>query len=173
LKGFVYANIIAAVAAFVGSTTVNAQATQKPEAIDYAVYSAVVDQLSGRWASPLVLIIDRTVSPNLSKLDLAESLPAELIEDFRLKNTVAYSLERDFKLSKKYRLISEAEGAARHASGAPIVALSRIGFNTKKDWAFVYFIARQTELSRKEQFVILSKEPEGWRVIRSVPRFVH
>ena len=163
------AGVITALAAL--ATPVNGQVPEKPEALDYAVYSAVVDDFSIRQPSQFVLIIDRTTTANLP-VTLGEFDRAELVENFSRKNSMSSSLEARFRLLTKYQLISVEESLEMFWSD-PIISFSRVGFNRKKDQALVFFTARRSQLSQLEQFLILSKVPTGWKVMRSVPRFLH
>jgi hypothetical protein len=173
MKRFLCAGVITALATLATSTIVNGQVPEKPEALDYAVYSAVVAEFCLRQGCQFVLIIDRTAKANASRLDLGETDRAELLENFSQKNSIRSSLEAGFRLLPKYQLISEEDSLEMYVSSVPIITFSRVGFNKKKDQALVFFTAHRSELSKLEQFLILSKEPTGWKVMRSVPRLLH
>ena len=170
MKRFFCTAVITALAALATSTIGNGQVPEKPEALDYAVYSAVVDEFSLRQRCQFVLIIDRTTTANLP-VTLGE-FDAELVENFSQKNLMSSPLEARFRLLPKYQLISVEESLEMFWSD-PIITFSRVGFNRKKDQALVFFTARRSKLTQLEQFLILSKEPTGWKVMRSVPRFLH
>ncbi|HBB88246.1 MAG TPA: hypothetical protein DC047_11580 [Blastocatellia bacterium] len=157
-----------------GITLLNApdqQASLKPEAEEYAVYSVLVNDLSVRERAQLVLIIDHTDNPSIAGLVSPDSALPELIQSYLLKAASPVRLEKEFKLASKYQLISEQESASM-SSGPPTVTLSRVGFNSRRDKALVYFACRKSETFKREQFVIMIKGPEGWKVGRSVVRFL-
>lgn len=171
MKRFFCAGVITALAALATSTIVNGQVPEKPESLDYAVYSAVVDDFSLRQPCQFVLIIDRTAKANLP-VTLGETDHPELVENFSQKNSMSSSLEARFRLLPKYQLISVEESLEMYWSD-PIITFSRVGFNRKRDQALVFFTARRSGLSQLEQVLILSKEPTGWKVMWSVPRLLH
>ena len=153
------------------STAPDQKASLKPDAEEYAVYSVLVDNISVRERAQFVLIIDHTDNPSTAGLESPDSAFPELIQSYLLKAASAYRLENEFKLGNKYQLISERESASM-SSGPPIITLSRVGFNSRRDKALVYFAYRKSETFKREQFVIMIKGPEGWKVGRSVVRFL-
>jgi len=153
------------------STATVQKAPLKPDADEYAVYSALLDELCVRQGVRFVLIVNQTFSPGIATPDELDPAVGELIQDYVLKG--ATPLGKELKLANKYQLISESQSRTMFISAAPIITISRVGFNSSRDRALVYFAFRRTESFKKEQFVTMTKGPEGWRVGHGLMRFLY
>ena len=111
-----------------------ARADDGPEAEEYEVYSALVEEVFVTETSAIgpVPIRDRTGCPKFV-VEMAscgiDAVKPETWEDFKAKNAQEYPLEERFNLSVDYDLVNELD----EPQARGIVGLSRVGFDPEKN----------------------------------------
>ena len=132
---------------------------------DYSVYSVLVNSEQGGGRRSLVMILDHTGLRASPRLVEPERVPDEVLEDFRLKNEATYLLERNFQLLNNYHLLSATEYAGISRS-APVITLSRVGFDNSRELALVCIAHTKGAIADSDYFVILRKIKGRWMVQR-------
>ncbi|HLL75551.1 MAG TPA: hypothetical protein VK421_09835 [Pyrinomonadaceae bacterium] len=147
---------------------------ERPDAEEYAAYSALITALvkERRPAAKLVVINHRTTGirepHQLSGMSLTETY-----ESFKARGVDSYRLDRRFDLKIEYVLASEEEGwklfpdafAARYSQGFGTLLLSRAGLNREKTEVLIYVLERQGFYARADGYTLRKTEGE-WRVSR-------
>ena len=139
---------------------------------EYAVYSAVVTEIGARERVGAALIWHHTFSKGVPSSAQTDEFVADLVEDFNRRNDRPYPLGNNLKSARPYRLVSEESMKGMVSLPAPIISLSRAGFNGAKDRALVYVSYGRGAVYRREHYVVLHKEKSGWRVARKLAVFV-
>lgn len=162
-------------------------AQENLEAEEYAVYSAVIDELSRGWGASgrVTLRIEKDFpSSDVYARNGHEYVKAimrevsqEVRDDYEAKNKLPYELKSLFDIRVPYVLVSSKarwsqpqKGASRkmaepnHRSSS--MTLSRVGFNAKADQALVYVGLICGRLCGSGSYVMLAKENGVWRVER-------
>jgi hypothetical protein len=143
----------------------SAYADDGPDAEEYEVYSALVEEVfvTEASASGPVPIRDRTGCPKFI-VEMASSginaVKPETWEDFKAKNAQEYPPEERFNLSVGCELVNERDDP--HARG--IVGLSRVGFDSEMSQALVHVDKIAVWYISSGSFVLLVKEEGAWRV---------
>ncbi len=147
------------------------RAASEPQAEDYNVYSAFVDDLfSSSQAlgvhpdgsqNRVVYVVGETLerkTPSLLPLDVAVLGPNEMGEDFFRQNARAWRLEPRFH-SRFRVLLAENRGPT-----SSVLRLSRIGFNRKGTLALLFFSYRCGALCAQSGWVVLYKSEGRWHI---------
>ena len=142
-----------------------ARADDGPEAEEYEVYSALVEEVfvAEASASGPVLIRDRTGCPKFvveMESSGIDAVKPETWEEFKTKNSLDYPLEERFNLSVGCDLANERDDP--EARG--IVGLSRVGFDPERSQALVHIDEIAAWYISSGSFVLLAKEDGRWRV---------
>jgi uncharacterized protein (DUF4415 family) len=150
------------------ATSLGHPAQGQLEEEDYAVYSALINTaVRPRTEKETVLIRQKTSTRLGFQLVETDQLDPELIQDFQMKNGTPYRLENKFSLAK-YRIIGEAEESEIFQGTGPIITLSRIGFNSTRDQAFVLITLRMHPTNTKEYHVLLTRQDKNWSVAKKL-----
>jgi len=150
-----------------------ARADDGPDAEEYEVYSALVEEVFVTEANRTgpVPVRDRTGCPKfVVELESCwiNAVKPETWEDFKAKNAQEYPLEERFNLSVGCDLVNELDDP--HARG--IVGLSRVGFDPERSQALVHVDEIAVWYLSNGYFVLLVKENGAWRVEETVMTYL-
>ena len=141
------------------------------ESDEYEVFDAVLDKYDAFVSLEKTTISERRLD-NAAVTHLKQSrvqVDDYLIDDFNMKNSRAYELEKRF--SKK-RYFTDESYQGFPGTGKESVKISRVGFNEEKDRALIFIryrsIAPQKEFYEEDNFVFLEKKESRWIVIKTV-----
>jgi hypothetical protein len=154
---------------------------------DYEVYSAILT--SKKEKGEVIIIGEATVigfiaeAKNLNKE--ISILTEDTIRDFDTKNEKSYKLQNNFSIENKVVLINEkAENNSsrrdinprslfiKYPEARAILTFSRVGFNTNRTQALVYFTSWCDPLCGSGDFIFLQKINGKWTVEREVRLWV-
>ncbi len=112
-----------------------------------------------------------------------KSMPLDLLsasDDFKQKNKQSVKLGRNFKISKAYVLVGQeaivmkkpnisgdfdwVEFYKEYPKDSALIQFSRVGFNSKKDKAFVNEAISRGVENGGIRFYVLSNDGEGWQI---------
>ncbi len=150
-----------------------ARADDGPDAEEYEVYSALVEEVfvTEASASGPVPIRDRTGCPKFI-IDMTScwinAVKPETWECFKAENSRERPLEERFNLSVGCVLVNEQDDP--DAKG--ILGLSRVGFNPEKSQALVHVEDIAVWHVSSGRFVLLVKEDGVWRVEESAMTYL-
>jgi hypothetical protein len=141
-----------------------------PEAEEYAVYSALIEErfiVQGNRIGPIP-IRDYTHYTGFENRDVPkgaifEDLEMETWEDFRAKNLQDYPLGDLFNLSIDHMLVCENE----NPNATDIVGLSRVGFNSEKSQALIQIDEIRGWYISNGFFVLMTKDDGAWKIEES------
>ena len=178
-----------------------ARAQSSFEDEDYAVYSALISQRFVREKTKQLVILNETAK-QFGPVETAEDvlpikariseLSESVLGDFAKKNKTASPIERRFKFTVKYALISDEELDSFFKDGFPgegferswkqfytkypgspgYIWLSRVGFDKGKGEALVYVGSMCEQLCGGGAYVRLVKRDGGWEVEQSATIWV-
>ena len=157
---------------------------------EYAVYSAILNsQFARANVQQFVIICKTRWVTNPANVDrVASDVESDTISDFEANNEKSYLLDRRFDLKTPYVLIGDDEVEAmfnqkaglfaagggwtrfyERYPGAPgLVGFSRVGFDSRKGQALVYFAFQRNYLGGSGRFFVLSRADESWKVKKQV-----
>src|SRR5262245_19727894 len=189
MKFFMTALIFALLAAQV----VPAQSQRSGErsnipAKEYAIYAAVIgDMLANRELSPdpqleveLLVIAGQTVKNHqaaivgqdewkIAKQEFSPIISQEIIDDYVAKNSKSHQLTKSFNLKLEYILIPEEKLGSSDVGG--LIALSRVGFDSRGNQALVYLdydrgpsFCGVGRYGRYGRYMLLVKNKQRWIV---------
>jgi hypothetical protein len=146
----------------------------------------------------LLVIRQQTRSPEMldeGKVETVESsylvgpdvkLDRELIDEFNAKNKDSFPLSNKFSAVRKVVLLRKDESAEifgkggwdefyrKYPEAGGIFMLSRVGFNAKKDRAFLYIDSLSGPRTGAGYFVLLEKSKESgtWHIVKHIPLWI-
>lgn len=155
------------------------------EAVEYAVYSALVEEMYMNDKIKLIAIKDHTALQPLAGDDLSKELEQvqqkmpgvsqEVVANFLEKNKRQHRLENAFNLSVPYVLVSEKEYEEifqnddgwqtfyrKYPASQGLMTLSKVGFNSETNRALVYVGNQHAGLGGAGYYVLLTKENGAW-----------
>jgi hypothetical protein len=152
------------------------------EAEEYAVYSALVrENPIGYDLGASFVVREQTVSG----LDLLESalehhrLPGSLVDSYRSRNAMAYTLSPNLDIEQSYTMLAQADferiflrrqGSVwtpfqeAYPEAGGMIAFSRVGFDQKGETALAEFGFRCGDLCGAGGLYLLVKEDGNWVV---------
>jgi len=151
---------------------------------DYAVYSGFIDGFfftetpAGHLRNDLVrgpdnaiLVADRTLqvknaSADVLPLYVAALGPREMGNDFFRQNARAWRLQLLFQPDHRIVMVSSDQREALWGPCAPVLRLSRIGFNFRRTLALLYFSYLCGPLCCESGYVTLRKNGQRWIIDR-------
>jgi hypothetical protein len=170
----------------VHSSTRNDLKVEGQENVEYAVYSALIEEMYVNEKVELVVIKDHTklnpllrnLSDELERVRLKmPTVSQETLSDFQEKNKKSYPIERAFKLSLPYVLFGEKEDKEifqdaqswrdfykRYPDSQGLITLSKVGFDSGMSQALVYVGNQQAGLGGAGYYVLLSKKNDTWSI---------
>lgn len=166
------------------------EAPKKVVPEEYAVYDAIINDLYIKEDVKIIVLREQTIDFLHSGDDLEvpmkyvknkfPKLANDTLNDFLTRNGHTHILENEFKLRVPCVLISEeqyrevwntvdgrfgwTEFYNKHPGAQGIAALSRVGFNNKKDQALVYLGNSPSTMGGQSYYVLLEKQGGNWKV---------
>ncbi|HEX6188542.1 MAG TPA: hypothetical protein VFZ40_10715 [Pyrinomonadaceae bacterium] len=166
-----------------------------PNADEYAVYTALLREKGYDKEATKLVLEDAARWNDLTQPDqeqvekmIGPSLLKETVADFAIKNERSAALTNRFQLKAAVVLISrdEVRGIfgdsdldeawkvfhARYPKAGSIVNLSRVGFNTKKTQALIYYAYFCGGLCGQGQYILLTKKDDKWVIEKEVMAWI-
>lgn len=162
---------------------------------EYAVYSAMIEELYAKDGRRLIVISDPSccgaaaAPKDYWRYPYQQSAPVSqaVYANFRERNAERVSLKRSFSLPTEYVFLefeelkkfvpNPEEGFknfyAKYPGSGGFITLSRVGFNRKRDVAFVYSNMVCGATCQEGRFIVLSKKSGVWRISSSVLHTVY
>jgi hypothetical protein len=162
---------------------------------EYAVYSAMIRELHARDGRRLIVIADPTccgdpaTAKGYSRYPYQQSAPIseEIFEDFRQRNAERVPLKRRFNLPTEYVIVELVEIIkllpkppddfkkfyAKYPGSRGFITLSKVGFNAKRDAAFLYSNMVCGVRCQEGKFFVLAKKSGVWKITNSVLHTVY
>jgi hypothetical protein len=157
---------------------------------EYAIYSALLDEMYVHEAAPVVVMNRTSMEPSLSgdsfraSQYVAQNLPQgaapDALEDLRNRNQQPSDLNGRFVTRVKYVLISEGEkdelartkdfwnAFADKYRGQALITFSRVGFSRDMKTAIVYAGESCGWKCGHGDFVLLVRENNAWEIKQKV-----
>ena len=175
--------------ALVATPIAAGQPDSGPDYEEYAIYSVVINDLK-MIDEDYILINDHTTvdkkpfTPTKKRLywankEMRGGIPAQLQNDFETKNRSRYRLDDHFNINVKKIFLSQAEidklvsggdwiDFLKKYPGHGIIEFSRVGFNARRDRAFVYAGSQGGPKSGAGFYLLLSKTGGHWVVDQKI-----
>ena len=150
---------------------------------EYEVYSAILAN-EKREDDVLIVSEDTTIGLIADATDLNQEtsvLTEDIIQDFNSKIKKQHKLENNFSIKNKVVLLGEKESRENNGSrtlftkypkARAILSFSRVGFNTNRTQALVYFTSWCNPLCGRGDFIFLQKVDGKWTVEREIGLWV-
>ncbi|PYS48128.1 MAG: hypothetical protein DMF68_14075 [Acidobacteria bacterium] len=138
-----------------------------PDAEEYEVYSALINERYTASSIQQINIEGMSLAAYNKVPDTLKTLPhisGKTVADFKTKNTEAVAFNDLFHVKVKHELLEKGVVRVIPAHGTTILALSRVGFNAKRDQALVYVIENCGGRCGKNYFALVVKEDGEWKL---------